>query len=259
LKITVLTENYAKSKGILAEHGLSLYVETENQKILFDMGQSDVFLKNAEKLGVDVGNVDFAVLSHGHYDHGGGAFTFLEKNEKAPLYVSENAFGNFFSKNGYIGLDKKLSLEKRIVLLNKETEIFKNVFLVQGNAFEMKEENFSKGLKKEIDFGMITDDFLHEQYLLINEKGKKILISGCSHRGILNIMEHFNPDVFVGGLHLSSLGYDSKKLNYIAEKLSRYNTEYYTCHCTGIEQYGALKQILKDRIQYINCGQSFEI
>ena len=127
----------------------------------------------------------------------------------------------------------------------------------------MTHENYACGLEKETLHGNSykreKDDFLHEQYLLIEEKGKRILISGCSHRGILNIMSYFKPDVFVGGFHLFSLDSASKEIEHVSKKLSEYNTMFYTCHCTGLEQYGALKSVMKEKLQYISCGKSFLI
>ena len=82
MRITCLAENTA-CNGFEAEHGLSLYIETNGNRILFDMGQTDLFSGNAEKLGIDLNTVDFAVISHGHYDHGGGLRKFLEINQKS--------------------------------------------------------------------------------------------------------------------------------------------------------------------------------
>ena len=93
MKITCLAENTTSRPDIEAEHGLSLYIETNGKKILFDMGQGELFIRNAKRLGIDLSDVDIAVISHGHYDHGGGLRSFLEINKKAPVYISEHAFG----------------------------------------------------------------------------------------------------------------------------------------------------------------------
>ncbi len=254
MKITVLSENYVSKKGLKGEHGLSLFIETIHKNILFDMGQGDTFFKNAVSLGVDISKVDVAVLSHGHYDHGGGIETFLKENDKANIYINKNAFNKFYSKNGYIGLDERFRKNKNIVCTEGETEIFSCGKLVSADRINLEYPNFSNGLEKEISGKRETDDFLHEQYLQIEENGKTYLFSGCSHRGILNIVDYFKPDVFVGGFHLVGLDECSSDLEYVSEKLSEYDTKYYTCHCTGIEQYGVLKHNLKNKVKYVNCG-----
>ena len=94
MKITVLMENTAARETLAAEHGLSLYIQTAHRNILFDMGQTDAFARNAQALGIDLAQVDTAVLSHGHYDHGGGLEKFLEINKTAPIYINLYAFGD---------------------------------------------------------------------------------------------------------------------------------------------------------------------
>lgn len=97
MKIAVLCENSPSSPEFEAEHGLSFYVETPARRFLFDFGATSVFLRNAERLGVDVSTVDAAFLSHGHRDHGGGLATFLEKNRGALVYASEKALQSYYS------------------------------------------------------------------------------------------------------------------------------------------------------------------
>ena len=104
---------------------------------------------------------------------------------------------------------------------------------------------------------LLPDDFRHEQYLLIEENGRKILISGCSHMGILNIAEWFTPDALVGGFHFSKLPLDDTLKGY-AEYLNSYDTDYYTCHCTGTEQFSFMKSYMK-RLNYLSAGQSIII
>ena len=122
MKITALTENTSR-KGLPYEHGLSLYIETEKHNILFDTGQTELFAKNAEMLGIDLGKVDIAVLSHGHYDHGGGLKRFLELNKTAPVYMSKFAFEPHYNgAQKYIGLDLSLRGSGRIVFTDGVTK-----------------------------------------------------------------------------------------------------------------------------------------
>lgn len=78
MKITTLIENAHASGNLISEHGLSLYIETKKHKILFDTGQSNAFILNAEKLNIDLKQVDIVIISHGHYDHIGGLIHFFE-------------------------------------------------------------------------------------------------------------------------------------------------------------------------------------
>lgn len=263
MKITVLCENTTERSDILSEHGLSLYIETKNKKILFDMGQSDVFAKNADTMGTDLSDVDFAVLSHGHYDHGGGIETFLSLNEKADIYVNENAFGEHYNADGkYIGIKKKLKEIPRVVTVGDEYSLCEGVTLFSCNDRERRYPTEAYGLSVRKNHENIVEDFLHEQYLLIEEDGKTVLISGCSHKGILSIVDWFRPDFLVGGFHFMKLGVagdDADKLRKYAEILLSYPTSYYTGHCTGEEQFLFLKEIMGDRLAYIPSGTVLKI
>lgn len=258
--IKVLMENTACSEEFRAEHGLSLYLETCGHKILFDMGQSGTFADNAKRLGVNLATVDFAVLSHGHYDHGGGLRTFLAANDHAPVYVSRYAFekhGNAAGRD--IGLAPELASNPRLVFTDIYRKIDDGLELFSCNDRELCFPIDSAGLSMQADGITLPEDFRHEQYLLIHENGKRILISGCSHKGVLNLMEWFEPDVLIGGFHLMKLLLDEsgqQVLNDTAQHLMRHQTIYYTCHCTGIAQYKYLKKIMKEQLRYLSCGQT---
>ena len=130
MKIISLLENTTQKCGMEVEHGLSLYIEANGKRILFDMGQSDLFAKNAERLGIDLSEVDVAVISHGHYDHGGGLGCFLSLNSKAPIYLSRHAFGARFNASGkYIGLCDSLCSCERIIYTDGDTQIDENMTL----------------------------------------------------------------------------------------------------------------------------------
>lgn len=258
MRVTCLIENTSSNSSLAAEHGLSLFIETESNKILFDMGQTDLFADNAKLLGVDLAEVDIAVLSHGHYDHGGGLKRFLELNNSAAVYLSSDAFGDYY--NGiekYIGLDKSLAENERLIYAYDYFSVDDGISLFSCNDNEKIMPIDSGGLKKKINGNFADDDFLHEQYMLIEENGKKFLISGCSHKGILNICDWFRPDVLIGGFHFSKYPLDTK-LDEIAEKLNSFGTEFYTCHCTGVEQYNYLSKRMK-KLNYLSTGETIKL
>lgn len=123
MRITALLEN-TSACGLPTEHGLSLFVETGACRFLFDMGQTDLFTRNAEALGVDLNTADFAVLSHGHYDHSGGLSAFLALNDHAPVYMSRHAFEPHYNgAEKYIGLDLSLQTVERLVFVDEVKEI----------------------------------------------------------------------------------------------------------------------------------------
>ncbi len=123
MRITVLTENTSRC-GFPTEHGLSLYVESGQQHFLFDTGQTALFSENAERLGIDLGSVDFAVLSHGHYDHGGGIMRFLEINDHAPVYMNPSVFEPHYNgTEKYIGLNPGLKSSGRIVFTEEGMQV----------------------------------------------------------------------------------------------------------------------------------------
>lgn len=258
MKITALTENTSGDPRIGCEHGLSLYIEASAHKILFDAGQSGLFADNAAVLGVDLSQVDCAVLSHGHYDHGGGLARFLQLNDHAPVYLSRYAFEPHYNgTEKYIGLDPALRNCGRLVFTDGEQPIADGLTLYACGRREMRYPIDTGNLLMRDDGVLKPEDFRHEQYLLIEENGKRILISGCSHKGILNIMHWLRPDVLVGGFHFMKRGLDETLVSD-ARRLAAYPTDYYTCHCTGVEQYRRMKPHM-ERLHYLSAGQTISI
>lgn len=257
MKITVLAENTTCREDIMAQHGLSLYLETGGCRILFDMGQDAAFARNAEILGVDLAKVDFAVVSHGHYDHGGGLNEFLRCNQTAQVYLHANAFGSYYNgTRKYIGLDHALGNHPRLQFVKGRLKLSDEIYLWDCNDLAWKSDSWGLTCKTGEEFS--PDPFLHEQYLQITEGEKRYLISGCSHKGILNIASHFQPDVLVGGFHLSKQE-DEQALTHIGETLLRSNATYYTGHCTGSKQYAYLKRQMGDRLHNLSTGMTIEV
>ncbi|MGN1340391.1 MAG: MBL fold metallo-hydrolase [Oscillospiraceae bacterium] len=258
MRITSLAENTSVGENIGAEHGLSLFIETGKHNILFDMGQTELFAENAGKLGIDLRRVDIAVLSHGHYDHGGGLKKFLSLNDIAPVYMNRHAFEPHYNgSEKYIGLDVSLRDNARIIFTGEVFEIEPGLTLYACNERRKRVELGSFGLNMLQNGSIQPDDFRHEHYLLIEENNRKTLISGCSHKGILNIADWFSPDVMVGGFHFSKLPQDDTLKGY-AELLAGFDTEYYTCHCTGTEQFSFMAKYM-DRLHYLPAGGGINV
>lgn len=272
MKITSITEN-TSSKALPVEHGLSLYIEKEDSgKVLFDMGQSNLFARNAEALSLPVADISVAVVSHGHYDHGGGLKTFLQENTKAKVYIHQDAFLPHYSlrETGlrYIGLDVSLQANERLVHCDRQTVIDDTMMLfadVQGSC--------CYPIGNKLLFGpseTANDDFRHEQNLLIEEGGRLVLFAGCAHRGIVNILRRAEelagrtPTHVFAGMHLVKSGMSpAEEYSFIANlatELQKYeNTKFYTMHCTGEQQYQSLKSLMGSQIAYLSCGDSVTI
>lgn len=255
MKIICLSENTSFSPEFESEHGLSLYIEACGKKILFDMGQTALFSANAEKLGVDLSKVDTAIVSHGHYDHGGGLEKFLQINGSANVFIPKNAFEEHYNGTSkYIGLKHDLKGEKRLVFTDDKYDLGNGLKLRSYNEKTRYFDIGSFGLTKKTADYFTPDDFSHEQYLEIEENGKKILISGCSHKGILNLIKWSSPDYVIGGFHFSKLPCDETLASY-SSIMNESGVYFYTCHCTGKEQFEFMKSYMP-RLKYLSCGET---
>ena len=275
ITIRVLLENTAREEGLHCAHGLSMYVRTPGHKLLFDAGPNDFFARNAETLGVDLSQVDMAVLSHGHYDHSGGLEDFFRINPQAPLYLRREALDGCYSKSygpepKYIGLSPALeSYQDRMRFAQDERKIDRELMLF--SAKERQDPPLranSKLLRREGD-SFCQDDFRHEINLLITSGEKAVLLAGCAHSGIVPIMAQCEvllgraPDIVLGGFHLfaprTGETEPEELIREIGRKLAKWPSRYYTGHCTGEKAYGQLKEILGDRLQPLYGGLKLTI
>ena len=250
LKISVLVDNYVTIPGLKAEHGLSILIETGLHKILFDCGQSSLLIENAKKLNLGLMDLDKIVLSHGHYDHTGGLASLLEYiGKEIEIYAHTDIFDKKYSRKGnekpkYIGIPESKSFYEKLgakfILTKNPLEICKDVLLTgeittRIKDFETTENYFYKEVEKEL----VKDEILDDISVLINTKEGMVLITGCAHRGLINIIEHIKATIgkdkfryIIGGFHLSG-----KSNDYILNTINRLKeydiSNIAPAHCTG--------------------------
>jgi 7,8-dihydropterin-6-yl-methyl-4-(beta-D-ribofuranosyl)aminobenzene 5'-phosphate synthase len=270
MRIQILSDNKKLHSILEKEHGLCIYVETNNYKCLLDTGASDKFLQNAANLEVDIAAIDYVFISHGHSDHIGGLHDFLKINTKAKIVLSKNALTQryYSNRNGLKDISSKIELkniESRFVFVDSET-VFKNeihVFPCQVCSNPMPKAN--KMLLKKSENEIIADDFNHELIVCFG-KNDMIVYSGCAHCGVLNILDSVMQTIgkpismVFGGFHLLD-GFEGQyetesEINKLAQELNSHypETKFYTGHCTGENVYKLLKDKLKDKLKQFYTG-----
>jgi 7,8-dihydropterin-6-yl-methyl-4-(beta-D-ribofuranosyl)aminobenzene 5'-phosphate synthase len=281
MRITTLVENTCPedAAGLSPEFGLSLHVEVNGFRVLFDMGSTDVFLRNAEALDLDIAAVDAAVISHQHFDHGGGLAAFFEVNDHAPVYLRDSPFEDFwFRAFGFlrrpIGLDRQL-LERhsdRLVPVSGVREIAPGVHLLTeiGSNHPLPRGNRRLYVKR--GGRLERDGFEHELMMVVREGDEMVVLSGCSHHGVLNMLDSAAaafPDApitaLAGGFHLIGLPlYDSmaasrREVEAIGRAISdRVHGSVFTGHCTGNKAYGVLEGAMGETLQRLATGTVIE-
>jgi 7,8-dihydropterin-6-yl-methyl-4-(beta-D-ribofuranosyl)aminobenzene 5'-phosphate synthase len=276
MTVSVLIDNNPHPcLDLLTEHGLSIYFETDGYKWLFDVGASDGFYLNAERTGINVEDVDYLVISHGHYDHAGGLKKFLTVNHKARIVMTANIRGKqFYSDRMHpkrnISIDQSIVDQNinRFMLAADNMQISKNVALICRFPEIHPGPMANIHLTIEDQDGEKPDKFRHEAAVVVKTPAGLVVFSGCSHSGILNILDACS-DWFgkstviacIGGTHLPdknlSNTYESEagiketgrliKMHYPGMKLI-------TGHCTGIDAQRYLSLVMGDRFQTFHSG-----
>lgn len=275
MKIYTLIENEkAKGSGFLAEHGLSLYFEYGGKRILFDTGASDAFVYNATLHGIDLNKIDICIISHAHDDHIGGLNVLLGINSHAEVFLKSAARGEFYTK--LLGKKERTSLDPsffdkyadRLHFFDDKIEVAPGVIAASIKKFRKLPLYASLMLEKRGD-SYVSDALDHELYVAIKEEDGIVVLTGCAHHGVLNILMTANEDFgtikgVVGGFHLNGAGRHRFKkepdseVAAIAKYLENNKIKkVYTGHCTGKKPLEKL--ILMSRTKKMNAGDILEI
>lgn len=265
MKITMLVDNVSQ-QGLKAKHGLSLYIEVNNHKALFDLGPDDTFIKNAKLKNIDLRKVDIVVISHGHIDHGGGLKHFLKLNNRAKIYIQKDGFAKHYSKLGFlkipIGLNKEFAVHNQVVVIEGNHKITDNLEVFTVKTAKYKNSPANKVLYQ----GDNIDSFTHEQHLVVSDNEVVALFAGCSHSGVENIIETakcYKPNVFIGGFHLidpfTKRLVSNQYIDNIGSAIGNADDiTFYTCHCTSMKGYLSLANKLEN-IKYLRAGDQIQL
>lgn len=277
--IKVLIEN-TQTEGLLAEHGLSLYVEYKDKAYLIDSGASNLFALNAEKMDIDLDKVNKAFLSHAHYDHSGGFEAFFEKNKHAKVYLQKSAQNKYYFKiagplKKYIGIPLGLldKYKDRFEYIDGNNKVDEGIYIVSHNSSEIIERAKKTHMCVECNNKVTFDDFSHEQTIVFEEEDGLVCFNSCSHAGVDTIIDEIKryfPNkkikAYIGGFHMmgitgiSSCSYTKQEVQDVAKKLSETSdVKFYSGHCTGTIAYEWLDEILKERLISLSPGKVLQI
>jgi len=270
MEIRVLVENVVYNQGLYGEHGLSFLVKEGGVKILFDTGQTDNIIKNMAALKETIEDIDYIVLSHGHYDHTGGLKYILEKNKTAKVLLKRAALDEKVSTS--TGKERDISFPMRnmyneypneFVFVEDIYDISENIKIIANidKKYEFEDDEKKLFVRKE---KLEKDEFNDELFMTIINKERLNVFTGCAHSGIINIL-HTAIDInkmdkigsIIGGTHLK--GKSDERIIQTLKELDKIDfMNMYVCHCTGIEEYVYLKSKFGNKVDYAYTGKTIK-
>jgi len=276
IRLTILCENsVARPFGLLGEHGFACYLETPQGNYLFDTGQGQTLIPNARNLGKDLGTIKALVISHGHYDHTGALPQVLEGCNGLDVYGHPDIFSTRYwdieGRRRYVGIPYRRehleSLGARFCLSREQVEIGPGVYLTGEIP---RRNNWEKGDRLQLAVtatGEILqpDPVFDDLSLVVATSKGLLLVLGCAHAGLLNIIEHVTEKfggekiyAVVGGTHLAFAG--EEQFEETMKMFDRLQIERVgVSHCTGMAKAARLSARLGGRFFFGNAGTVLEV
>jgi 7,8-dihydropterin-6-yl-methyl-4-(beta-D-ribofuranosyl)aminobenzene 5'-phosphate synthase len=273
VKITVLCENtVGVPAGLVGEWGLAMLVEAAGKKILFDTGEQGAVINNAAALGVDLRAVDALVMSHGHYDHAGGMRALLRYRGRLPVYLHPDFFIPRYSskpREHYIGVpyrrEELESLGANFAFSREPLEIVPGVWfsgeVPRKTPFE-KGDNALFHLK---DGSKVSDPVRDDVSLFCVTKEGLLIVVGCAHAGIVNILEHARRVTgrnqvygIIGGTHLGAVSEAQREATI--EYLKKLDLKFLAVnHCSGMPVIAELSRLFHSEFHFASAGTVFKL
>ena len=274
IKITTLVDNTA-SGNFLSEHGLSFWIEYGDRRVLFDTGQSDIIVKNAELLDVNLADTEAIVLSHGHYDHTGGLSAVLNIARKANIYLHAEAlkpkFGRKDNETKTIGMSDsakqvilRMAGNKKVIATKMPTEVSKGLFVTSRIPRITDFEDVGGDFFLDINCN-IPDTLPDDQAMFFDSPKGLIVLLGCAHAGVVNTLHYVAKlsgekriHAVIGGMHL--LNASGERIEYTIDAIRQYNVQKIgLAHCTGNNAIKKFKEAFSDKCFVCSVGIQIEL
>lgn len=267
LEIIILVNNTVEKRELLAEHGLSIYFKYNNKEYLFDTGQGEVLFSNAEKMEINLKNIDTVFLSHGHDDHSGGLNRLLQINPDVRVFAHSEIFQPKYKKTAagleFIGTDLDRAATSNFTAAETTIAAAAGIYNT-GEITAARETYINQRYVVENEEGETTDPFDDDTSLYIETENGIVILLGCSHKGVKNIIDEIKSKIgdrkiaaILGGMHLKRAS--SEELEDLINYFNRIDFELLVpMHCTGREAAVNFKQKFADRVKLASVGDKFE-
>lgn len=271
--VTILVENTTPAPVFIGEYGFSALIEVDDHKILFDTGSAQALYHNAPQLGIDLNKVDALVISHGHFDHTGGLLSYLKQYGPRPVYAHSGIFvsrplplgGTNYKDIGCgFNQDELLKAGAQLHLRDEFSSVFPGVYISGAIPRNTTFEDTGGKFKMMVNGETQDDPLIDDSALIIDHPEGLIIISGCAHAGVINIIEHARLQTgksqvlaFIGGTHLISAS--PQRIDQTIAALDSFSiAKIIVSHCTGFYAAARLYNALGARVVKGETGMRFE-
>lgn len=271
--LTILAENRVTNPRLLAEQGLSIFIESNSGNLLFDTGQTAAFIHNARELKIKLQSLKAIVMSHGHYDHTGGLAHYLRELGSADVYchpaIANKKYKVYPGGDLDIGVPWETSKMKtagaRFIYKSHPFEIVPDIWLSGEIPRNCKYEFIDEVYRQKVLESYIHDELHDDMCLVLNTEKGLIVMLGCGHSGVINSIKHAsriteNKHIYavIGGMHLAHTPLE--RIEKIIHNLQKLDPEIVVpLHCTGFPAINHMFNKFKNRVQLLNVGDRFTL